>query len=171
MPQQHLSRFRIGSCQPAQAFAGRYIGKMPGVAEYALFQIIRVPADEQDLLFVVRFEQQQIGARDLLEYLIRDVSDIRDDADLAVFIIYGKADRIRRVVRDRERPYHEPFYVKILACIENALLRRGDRFFDPSPRAFVGVNGKIRYLFAEHGHAFHVIDMLVRDEQPFDLIE
>ena len=41
MPQQHLSRFRIGSCQPAQAFAGRYIGKMPGVAEYALFQIIR----------------------------------------------------------------------------------------------------------------------------------
>ena len=135
------------------------------VPQYPVLEMVWITAHQQDLLLVVGFQQQQIGADYFVEYGIGDEAYVGDDAYLAIFTVYGKTYRIRRVVGDGEGTYHEIIYVKILSGPEKALLLGRRRFLYGLPCSLIGIYGHTGQLLGQYRDTFDMICVLVGDEQ------
>ena len=75
---------------------------MPVAAHHPLLHAPRIGPDFQHFQIVIRFEQQHLHPPQMNLDRIRHIAEIGRDPDLNAFRVEAEADRIDRIVRNRE---------------------------------------------------------------------
>ena len=158
--------------QRGERCAAGIVGKVPEIAQNALFKRIRVPTGFEHVYIVVGFDQDEAASRHCIQHALADVARICQDGKLASAAAEYEAHRFVCIVRGFERQHIHAAEIKIPFGFKHAHLRGRnlpDERQHAAPGSGVGVH---RQAIAprQYPYALNVVAVLMGNKKARKLL-
>lgn len=150
----------------SDVLAGSVVRQMSKAGENSLLEVPRVRADLEEIGVVVGFEEEEVGAAEMVLDAFREVAEVSGDSDLDAVGGEGIADGVGGVVREGEGLDVEVAEVEGCARLESFQRRRGGAAEVEQRRRLVREKNRDAgaELAVDDGQAGDVVGVFVGDE-------